>query len=44
MEVVTYHLHKAQILGLKYDMDAYVATLVGGEAWDLCWELGRAKN
>jgi hypothetical protein len=25
-------------------MDAYVATLLGGEAWDLCWELGWAKN
>ena len=28
----------------KYDMDAYMATLFGGEAWDLCWELGQAKS
>jgi hypothetical protein len=30
--------------GPKYDMDAYVATLFGGEAWDLWWEPGRAKS
>ena len=26
--------------GLKYDMDAHLAILFGGEAWDLCCELG----
>ena len=26
------------------DMDAYMATLSIGEAWDLCWELGHKKN
>ena len=26
------------------DMDAYMATVFGGEARDLCWELGRAKH
>ena len=29
-----------QVLSLKHDMDAYMATLFGGEDWDLCWELG----
>ena len=33
-----------QVLGPKYDMNAYMATLSGGEAWNLCWELGRAKS
>ena len=28
----------------KHDMDAYMATLFGGEAWDLCWGLGWAKK
>jgi hypothetical protein len=23
-----------------WHMDAYIATLFGGEGWDLCWELG----
>ena len=25
--------------GPKYDMDVYMVTLFGGEAWDLSWEL-----
>ena len=33
-----------QVLSPKYDMDAYMATLSEGEAWDLCRELGREKN
>ena len=32
-----------QVLSPKYDMDAYMASLFGGKAWDLCWELGQAK-
>ena len=31
-------------LSLKYDMDAYMATLIGGKAWDLCCELDQAKR
>ena len=31
-------------MGPKYDMDAYMATIIWGEAWDLCWELGWAKT
>ena len=35
----------SQVLSPKYDMDAYnMATLSGGEAWDLCWELDWAKK
>jgi hypothetical protein len=34
----------SQVLSPKYDMHAYMATLFEGEAWDLCCELGRAKN
>jgi hypothetical protein len=34
----------SQVLSPKHDMDAYMATLFGGEAWDLCWELDRAKR
>ena len=34
----------SQVLSLSYDMDAYMATLFGGEAWDLCCELGWAKT
>ena len=30
--------------GPTYDMDAYMATLFGGQTWDLCWELGQAKK
>ena len=30
----------SQVLHLNYDMDAYMATFFGGEAWDLCCELG----
>ena len=26
----------SQAASLKYDMDAYMATLFGGEDWDLC--------
>ena len=29
--------------GPMYDMDTYMATLFGGEARDLCCELGQAK-
>ena len=32
------------IEGGLYDMDAYMATLFGGEAWELCWGLGQAEN
>ena len=35
---------ESQVLSLKIDMDAYMATLFGGEAWDLCYELGQAKK
>jgi hypothetical protein len=34
----------SQIPSPSYDMDVYMTTLSGGEARDLCWELGRAKN
>ena len=27
---------KSQVLSYEYDMDAYMATLLGSEAWDLC--------
>ena len=27
---------ESRVLSPKYDMDAYMATLLGGEAWDLC--------
>ena len=40
MEVGTYHFTR----GPKYDVDAYMATLFGGGAWDLYWESGRAKK
>ena len=36
--------HGPQALSPKYDMNAYMATLFEGEAWDLCWELGLAKK
>ena len=29
---------------LKYDMDAYMATLFGGEVWDVCCKSGQAKQ
>ena len=32
------------VLSSKYDMNVYMATLLGDEAWDLCWELGWAKS
>ena len=38
MEVVTYYF--TWVPSPKYDMDAYMSTLFGGEAWDLCRELG----
>ena len=28
--------HRSQVMGHEYDMDAYLATLLGGKAWDLC--------
>ena len=35
----------SQVLSSKYDMDViHMASLFGGEAWDLCWELGQTKN
>ena len=37
-------LHGSQVLCSKYDMDAYMATHFGGEAWHLCSELGQAKS
>ena len=35
---------KSQVLSPKDDMDTYMATLFGGEAWKLCWELGQAQK
>ena len=32
------------VLRPNNDMNAYMATLFGGEAWNLCWELGWAKR
>ena len=40
MKVGTYHLPLptgSQVLISNYDMNAYMATLFGGEPWDLCW-------
>ena len=36
--------HESEVLSPKYDMDAHMTTLFEGEAQDLCWELGQAKN
>ena len=36
--------HGSQVLSPNYDMDAYMATLFGGEAWDLCYKLGQAES
>ena len=39
MEIVTYHSTwgpNFQALSPKYDIDVYMATLFGGEFWDLC--------
>ena len=36
--------HKSQVPSPKYAMSAYMTTLCEGKAWDLCWELGRAKT
>ena len=33
-----------QVLSSKYDMEAYMATPFGGEAWDLCWSKARANS
>ena len=27
---------RSQVLSAMYDIDAYMASLFGGEAWDLC--------
>ena len=40
MKIKTYRL----TWGPKYDMDAYMASLFGVEARDLCWMLGQAKT
>jgi hypothetical protein len=34
----------SQVQSPNYDMDAYMAALFGGEAWDLCCELGRGQS
>ena len=34
----------SQVISPNYDMDAYMASLFEDEAWDLCYELGRAKS
>ena len=36
--------HGSQVLGRKYDMDAYMKMLFRGEDWDLYWELSQAKS
>ena len=41
MEVGTYHF--THVPSLKYDMEAYVATLFGGEAWT-CVESNEHEN
>ena len=28
----------------EYDMDACMASFLGGEAWEMCWVLGRPKS
>jgi hypothetical protein len=35
---------RSQVISPKYDMDTYMATPFGGEAWDSGWKLGQAKN
>jgi hypothetical protein len=32
-----------RVLSPQYDMDTYMATLFGGETWDLCFKLN-ARN
>jgi hypothetical protein len=44
MEVGNYHFTQVPGPKNKYDMDAYMATLFGGEAQDLWCKLGRAKS
>ena len=34
----------SQVLSPKYDTNAYMTTLFGGETQDLCWKLGEAKS
>ena len=34
----------SHVLSPKYDMDAYMATVSGGETWDLCSGLGPAQS
>ena len=36
--------HGSRVLSPKYDVDDYVATFTEAKTWDLCWELGWAKN
>ena len=37
MEVETYHFTWVfQVMSSKYDVDAYMVTLLGGEIWELC--------
>ena len=36
--------HGSEVFKPKYDIDAYMATLFGGEVWDLRWQLGQAKS
>ena len=42
MEVGTWHF--TWVSSPNYDMNTCMATLFGGEAWDLCYKLGRAKS
>ena len=30
---------RSQVIGPKYDMNAYMATLFGGEAWNDFWKI-----
>jgi hypothetical protein len=40
MEVETYHFTWSP----KYDMDAYMTTIFGGETWGLVLGVGSSKN
>ena len=44
MEFVTYHFTQCQVPSPEYDMDACMASFLGGEAWEMCWVLGRPKS
>ena len=35
---------ESQVLSPKHNMDVYMTTLFGGEAWDLRLELGQVKS